>query len=408
MNTQDFSGVLTVDDAAVLELASRLIGMEGHQDLPNHEAAVAQELQVLLSERFAGRSVDITLQPVATGRFNLILGLSGDRPGPTLMFNAHLDTVPGYAMPRAYTPEVRDGRLYGRGAVDMKGAMAAMVHVLDVFSAPDVSFAGRIVVSLVAGEESGSQGMQAYAPTAEHVDFAIVGEPTGMAVARAHKGAMWLEASFTGKATHGSVPHEGINAVEHAARFICLLADDLAPRLTARRHPVLGSATLNVGVVRGGDRPPMVPAACSVQIDRRWLPSETHAEVIAEFQELLDRMASTDPTVVAHLREMDGTADFVHTPLECPEGHPALALLCDVVSEMTGQSVQPIGVNFWTDAALFSTLTGTPTVVCGPGDIAQAHSLDEWIALDQLAAAARIYTEFATRLTHAHRKDGHV
>lgn len=399
--------VSRIDHEAVLDLAGRLIRTQGHQDLPAQERAVAELVAAELRDRLPGSRCEVSLQDVEEDRANVTAVVRGGMPGPTLMLNAHLDTVPGYDMPDAYEPTVRDGRLYGRGAVDMKGALAAMLTCLEALSAPDVAFHGELVLTAVAGEESGSAGMQALAEGRSGVgdrnraDFAIVGEPTSMRVARAHKGAMWIEAEFAGVATHGSVPHEGINAAYHAARFITAVETDLVPRLTGRTHPVLGSATVNVGVVRGGDRPPMVPARCSVQLDRRWLPGERHGDVLDEVRGIVTELRRADPRVRAVVREMEGTSTFVHAPLECPADHPGLLLLSEVVGERLPGSGDPIGVNFWTDGALLAAGTGTPTVVCGPGDIGQAHSLDEWVSLDQLRSATEVYVDFVARYLRA-------
>jgi acetylornithine deacetylase/succinyl-diaminopimelate desuccinylase len=395
-----------VDHDAVLDLGERLIRTQGHQDLPAQERAVADLLAAELSTRLPADRCDVFVSAFDGDRANVTAVVRGSLPGPTLMLNGHLDTVPGYGMRDAYRPAVRDGRLYGRGAVDMKAALAAMVACLEVLSAPDVTFRGQLVLTAVAGEESGSAGMAALTAVPDpgvpaRADFAIVGEPTSMNVARAHKGAMWIEVEFEGLATHGSVPHEGINATYHAARFITAVETRLVPRLSARTHPVLGSATVNVGVVRGGDRPPMVPAQCSVQLDRRWLPGERHEEVLDEVRGIVAELRQADPRVSAVVREMDGTSAFVHAPLECPAEHPGVVLLSEVVGERLPDAAEPVGVNFWTDGALLAARTGTPTVVCGPGDIAQAHSLDEWIALEQVHAATEVYVEFAARFLGA-------
>jgi succinyl-diaminopimelate desuccinylase len=390
-----------LDPQAVVELAARLIEVEGHQDHPRHEGAVAEHVAAYLRERLPPASCEVSLRPIGDGRANVVAVVRGSAPGPSLMFNAHLDTVPGYGMSGAYEPVVRDGRLHGRGAADMKGALAAMMICAEILAADDVSFAGELVFTGVAGEESGSAGMQALAQTGIRCDFAVVGEPTSLRVAAAHKGAMWIEAMFHGVATHGSVPHEGVNAAYHAARFITLVERELVPALAARSHPLLGSATVNTGVVRGGDRPPMVPAMCSVQLDRRWLPGERHGDVLEEVRQLVRRLHAEDPAVNATVREMDGTSSFAHAPLACPADSPGLRLLCDVASECTANSREPVGVQFWTDGALLSAATGTPTVVCGPGDIAQAHSLEEWVAVEQLEQAAETYLLFAGRFLHA-------
>jgi acetylornithine deacetylase/succinyl-diaminopimelate desuccinylase len=203
---------------------------------------------------------------------------------------------------------------------------------------------------------------------------------------------MWAQATFRGIATHGSVPQNGVNAVYHAARFIIAVERDLAPRLATRRHPLLGAATVNVGVVAGGDRPPMVPASCVVQLDRRWLPSEKHEEVLDEIRQVVEELRRADPRVDATVEEMAGTSGFVHVPLDCPAGDKYLGMLCDLAGDP-----EPVGLQFWTDGALLAA-AGTPAVVCGPGDIAQAHSLDEWVAVDQLRDAADVYFGMAARM----------
>lgn len=379
-----------LDHGAVVDLACRLIEVEGHQDHPAGERPTAEFVAAHLHERLPGRSFDVELQQVEEDRANVVAVLRGDRPGPSLMFNAHLDTVPAYGMADAYRPQVRDGRLYGRGAVDMKGALAAMLRSMEILSAPDVSFAGELLVTAVAGEESGSAGMLALTEAGVGADFAVVGEPTSMQVARAHKGAMWIEVEFEGVATHGSVPHQGVNAVVHAAEFITAVERDLVPALSRRRHPLLGSATISVGAVAGGDRPPMVPARCVVQLDRRWLPGERHGDALEELREVVAGLRARDARVNGTVREMAGTAGFPHAPLDCPDVL-GVEMLCDIVSARSGHAVEPVGVQFWTDGALLAAETGTPTVVCGPGSIAQAHSLDEWVSLEQLALAAESY-----------------
>ncbi len=386
-----------IDGDDVLELTSELIAVEGHQDLAAQERPVADMVAAWCREQLSDR-VDVRMDSVGDDRLNVVATLRGGRPGPRLLLNAHLDTVPGYGMPDAYRARHRDGRLYGRGAVDMKGAMAAMLCAMRELDRTEGTFAGELVFVGVAGEENGSPGMQALAARDDiAADFAVVGEPTGLRVARAHKGSMWIEATFHGQATHGSVPHEGVNAASAAARFITAVDDELVPRLAERRHPLLGSATINVGVVRGGDRPPMVPAVCQVQLDRRLVPGEEHEEVLEELRELASRAAGPSPVRPPEVAEMSGTNGFRHTPLDCPGDDPGVLALGEIVADHLGLPPEPLGMTFWTDAALFAAETGTPTVVCGPGDIAQAHSLDEWVDVAQLLAASEIYLELSRR-----------
>lgn len=377
------------DRDAVVRLASELIAVEGHEDHPAHELDVAH----FVARWLQASGVPVELQPVAGGRANVIATVRCRRPGPVLLLNAHLDTVPPYGMHDALTPRVHDGRLYGRGTVDMKGALAAMLLVVREVAARSTEFSGELVFTGVAGEESGSPGMHELVRKDIRADFAVVGEPTGLQVARAHKGAMWVEVRFSGVAAHGSTPECGVNAIHHAAQFVELVRHDLAPRLRAAPHPLLGPATVNVGVIGGGDRPPMVPAHCLVELDRRWLPGETHQGVLAQIRQLIDEMSDADPSVQAHVGEMPATSSFPHVPLECPEDNAYLLSLTATSAQHLGHDPESVGVQFWTDGALLADRTGTPTVVCGPGDIAQAHSLAEWVTVDQLEAATAIYRQ---------------
>jgi succinyl-diaminopimelate desuccinylase len=376
-----------VDDEYVSGLTAELIAIPGHEELPQREADVAVFVDGLLRAEGLG----CELVEVEPGRPNVIARLPGVAPGPSLMLNAHLDTVPGYGMPDAYVPRWRDGRLWGRGAADMKGALACMIGALRALRGSGRRLAGEVVLAGVVGEESGSQGTLHLVGGGAHADFAIVGEPTRMRIARAHKGGMWAEVRFEGRAAHGSVPELGVNAVEHAARFVTAVETRLRPRLDQRTHPLLGRATVNTGVIRGGDRPPTVPAWCSVQLDRRWLPGEVHAEVLEEFRDLLRELQAELPDLRWTVNEMPGTATFVHWWLDCPEDASGLPELRAAVEYAQGRTAELVGVQFWTDAALLAHQGATPAVVCGPGDIAQAHGHEEWIEGDQLALATRVY-----------------
>lgn len=379
------------DRDAVVRLASDLLAVEGHEDHPANELDVAQ----FVTRWLRNSGVPVELQPVDSGRANVVATVHGQRPGPVLLLNAHLDTVPPYGMTDALAPRVDAGRLYGRGAVDMKGAMAAMLLVVRDVVARTAELSGELIFTGVAGEESGSPGMQELVRDGMRADFAVVGEPTGLRVARAHKGAMWIEVCFTGVAAHGSTPERGVNAIHHAAQFVELVRRDLAPRLRADPHPLLGPATVNVGVISGGDRPPMVPAHCVVQLDRRWLPGETHLGVLMQVRELIREMSDADPGVRTSVSEMPVTSPFPHAPLDCPEDNRHLRHLAAIVARRLGCNSEPVGVQFWTDGGLLAERTGTPTVVCGPGDIAQAHSLEEWVSVDQLETATAIYRQLA-------------
>lgn len=384
--------VAPVDDAWVTELAARLIAAPGHEDLPQYERDVA----VALRDALAAEGVAVGLVDIGAGRCNVVARV-GRADGRRMMLTGHLDTVPGYGMADPFVPAIDGGRLRGRGAVDMKGALACMAGALVALHRAAGPLTGEVLFAAVAGEEKGSAGTRHLAAAGPRADFAIVGEPTRLDVVVAHKGAMWVEVEFTGRAAHGSRPELGVNAVSAAARFVAEVEHRLRPQLDRRTHPLLGRATVNVGVIAGGDRPPMVPARCVVQLDRRWLPAEQHAAVLDELDGAARAVAAGDPELCWAVREMAGTSGFVHHPLDCPPDAPGLAELEAAVADVTGAPARRCGAAFWTDAALLSREGGVPSVVCGPGDIAQAHADDEFVELEQLAAATRVYLRAAER-----------
>jgi succinyl-diaminopimelate desuccinylase len=386
-----------VDDDLVARLAADLVAVQGHEDLPQKERDTA----LFLHDALGRAGVESELVEIAPDRFNVLARVRGERPGPRLMLNGHLDTVPGYGMLDAYQPRWDGERLIGRGAVDMKGALASMAGALVALQGGGRAFRGELLLAAVAGEEHGSAGTRHLAASGPRADFAIVGEPTMLRIAVAHKGSMWIEVAFEGRSAHGSTPELGVNAIQHASRFVTELDARLRPRLDARTHEQLGRATMNVGRIVGGDRPPMVAERCVVQLDRRWLPGEVHEGVLEEVRALLRDLEAELPELRWTVREMEGTGTFVHHPLECPADAPGLAALDAAVTAVTGTAAKRFGAQFWTDGALLAHDGDTPAVVCGPGDIAQAHSAHEYIERRQLEQATRVYLLAAATLLGA-------
>jgi acetylornithine deacetylase/succinyl-diaminopimelate desuccinylase-like protein len=214
--------------------------------------------------------------------------------------------------------------------------------------------------------------------------LAIVGEPTRLQVVTAHKGSIWLELETHGKAAHGATPQFGKNAVHEMARIVDALETDYAARLRKHRHPLLGVATVNVGTIRGGTQPNIVPDRCVITIDRRTLPGETETCVKCEITALLRAKklgAKVSSTKLAPC-----------LPLET---NPKLPLVRQFLRSI-GQT-RPVGVDYFCDAAVLSR-AGIPSVVFGPGDIAQAHTADEWISLDSLGRGKDLLLHFLNSL----------
>lgn len=326
---------------------------------------------------------------IAPGRPNVWGRLEGARAGPTLMLAGHMDTVgiEGYAGP-PFAAEIRGGRLHGRGAVDMKGALAAMLETARLARAERLS--GDLLLMFVVDEEHLMQGSLAAGRSGPRADCCITCEPTGLAVAPAHKGQSAFPITIEGRAAHSSRPELGENALVAAARLIAAIgAHDDALRARPA-HPLLGHGRATPVLLTGGESHSAVPARASLTIDRRTLPGESAAMLRAEMEELI-RAAGVRATVGAPAPEVAG--------LETPSDAPLVRAAQEAAAEVgapSGLKAFPGG----TDAPNF----GCPAVICGPGDLAQAHAADEYIELEQLERAVRLYLGVARRILKGETK----
>jgi acetylornithine deacetylase len=335
---------------------------------------------------------------VAPGRANVIARIEGSPGAPTILFDAHQDTVPtdGMVIP-PFEPTIDGNRLYGRGSCDVKGGLAAMCAAFARLVQSASARRATVVVSCTCDEEATSLGINhltgawssetnPYRLLPRRPDCAVVAEPTQLDVVVAHRGAVRWKLHTAGRACHSSRPQEGINAIYrmgHVLRELQAFADVLPTSRPA--HPLCGPATLSVGLVSGGSSVNVVPDFCTIEIDRRVIPGERREDVIPEvatwLTERLDFEVAHDPP-------------FVFSPPLGDELNGALAeQLLRCVTPVAG-SRQKIGVAYGTHASRVAQ-AGVPAVVFGPGDIAQAHTKDEWIDLDQLRRATEVYARFA-------------
>lgn len=371
---------------------------------PSHPGLDRQEERVaaLLAEWLRARGIEAVLDEAAPGRPNMIARIRGRSPGRTFVLCGHTDTVPLNAGNPGvgFSGELRDGRLHGRGACDMKGALAAMAAALVGLASTGALAAGEVVLAAVVDEEMESLGAERLLASGFRADGAIVGEPTGNRLALGHKGLEWIEVRFEGRAAHGGTPEAGINAIAAASRFACLAEDDLKPVLASRAHPVLGPPTINLGTIRGGDQPSTVAATCALTLDRRSVPGETYASVIAELQSILDRVVATMPGLTTAIRRVPGgMASLEHLSTVIGEQHPLARAVELARAQATGRDDAATVFPAWTDAALLANFASIPCVVLGPGDLALAHSPRESVPMAEVAEAARIYAWAALRFT---------
>jgi acetylornithine deacetylase/succinyl-diaminopimelate desuccinylase len=203
---------------------------------------------------------------------------------------------------------------------------------------------------------------------------------------------------FTGRAAHGGTPQAGVNAIAAAARFLVLIEERLAPLFAARSHPLLGPPTLNPGRIRGGDQPSTVAARCTIEFDRRTVPGETWAGVVGELEELAREVEEAFPGLAIVVRRaVGGMATLDHLPLEISAEHPLVAAAAAAGRAARGAEPERTSFPAWTDGALLSAFAGIPTLVCGPGDLARAHTPQEALPVAELFEAAAFYLETARR-----------
>jgi acetylornithine deacetylase len=348
---------------------------------------------------FAEREIPHERIEVVEGRANVIARVDAGPDRPTVILDAHQDTVPVDGMTiEPFDPIVRDGRLYGRGACDVKGGMAAMLHAVARLAAERPADAVNVVMSCTCDEEATVQGIndlvRLWTDDSRHSDLlpdkpdvALVAEPTNLDIVVAHRGATRWQVRTGGRACHSSQPEQGINAIYRMAKVIAGLeeyAATLADRVTP--HPLCGPATLSIGRITGGVSVNTVPDECLIEVDRRVIPGENGAEVMDD--------------VLAFLQErVEVPFEFLPpwlTGLPLPDdGNQAWAArLLEHVSSVAGPH-RTVGVPYGTHASRFAN-AGVPGIVCGPGSIDQAHTKDEWLAIDELEQAAEAYYRFCS------------
>ena len=344
---------------------------------PENSRAGEKRVADFLAATAAQAGLDVEFQNVLPQRANILARLSpSGKIQRRILLAPHLDTVPAVEESQ-FVPRKKREKLFGRGACDTKGSVAAMLGALcELANSKQRPRETEIIFAGLVDEENAQSGSRALAKSGFNADLAIVGEPTQSRVITAHKGSVWLQLETRGKSAHGSRPELGRNAVHEMARIVDALESDYAAQLRKHRHALLGGGTVNVGTICGGTQPNIVPDSCVIAIDRRTLPGETEAAIRREISALLARKK---------LRvKFTSTKSAPCLPMET---NPGLPLVREFMRS-AGQRA-PAGVDYFCDAAVLAE-AGIPSVVFGPGDIAQAHTADEWISLASLERAKEI------------------
>jgi len=355
--------------------------------------------------------LDVETQDAAPGRPNVIGVIDGRKRGRSIMFCGHVDTVGVEGMSSPFEPVERGGRLYGRGAQDMKGGVAAMIDAARAIAADGLD-AGRLIIAAVVDEEYASIGADALV-TRWRADAAVVTEPTDLEIAIGHKGFAWAELRTRGRAAHGSRPRDGRDAILRMGRVLHALEELDRQLQTAPPHPLLGTASLHASTITGGRELSCYPDACTLKIERRTLPGESDDRVSDELARLLDELRSADPEFEADFAAIFSRPAYeVAADHELPQALSAARAANAAISKAPGSRAagskapgpQPrlaagnfVGMSFWTDAAVLGS-AGIPSVLFGPGG-AGLHSTEEYVNVedvvrcrDVLATLARAWT----------------
>lgn len=379
-------------DQEMIDFLQRLIRTQSYNP-PGDEQSVAEV--VVEQARTWGLAAELI--PVAEGRSNVIVSLPGEIEGPTLLFCAHLDTVPPGEQAWEHDPlsgDIVDGVLHGRGAVDMKSGLAAMLAAMRDLAEAGAArrLRGRLRLVGVVGEEVDCFGAKHFLESGgmRGVECLVVGEPTNLNLGLAHRGALWLELVAHGKTAHGSMPHLGVNAIDHLIELLCAVR---GLRFEHTPHPLLAPPTVNVGTIRGGVKTNVVPDRCEASIDLRTLPGQRH-------NDLIDAMLSLahDQEAAAEGLRLEVRVANNLPPVETPADAPAVRAFHQSLIEQLGVEPTVRGLTYYTDAAVLQPPTGVPTIIFGPGDDRLAHQPDERVDVQQVLAAAHCYAAFARRL----------
>lgn len=380
-----------ISEADVVDLLSRLVEIPSvnpafRQPGDPEDWFNEQRLAVFVADWLRRAGLDVAIETVAPERPNVVARLKGRGRGPSMLWEGHLDTVQVTGMRAPFTPRLEGGRLYGRGAVDDKGCVAAFMLAMRHLAAHPPQ--GDVTFLAAMDEEFRFQGITHHLAGGARYDLGIAGEPTNLRIVRACKGCVRWYVEAIGQAAHTAKPHEGVSAIEAATALLARYREAMTKR--TETHPLLGSATLVCTGFEAGDGPNTVPSRARLRFDYRYLPSEDGMAVWRAFEALTADFARTSPArFTVHPPFIDSSA------MDVPAAAPIVGLLGDVC-RACGIDPTPQGVPYGSDATKMVHPGGIPTVVFGPGSIDQAHAEDEHVAVAEVRQAALMLVRVAS------------
>jgi acetylornithine deacetylase len=377
---------ITIDESAMLSHLKTLISIESINpslvDSGSGESKIAEYIGGSLEKL----GLETSYQTIDNGRLNVIGVLQGSGEGQSLMLNGHTDTVGITGMEiEPLKPVYEDGKVYGRGALDMKGGLAAMLAIGEAIVRSKLPIRGDLIFAFVADEEYGSRGTEELIKQFT-ADAAIVTEPTGLRLVLAHRGFAWARISVRGKAVHGSLHEEGVDAIVKAGKVLVALGELDQSFKRGRNHPLLERASVHASLIEGGSELSTYPASCEMKLERRTIPGESREHVVEELENLLRSVREQDS-------DFEATSEvFFDRPcLETKRDAPIVQKIISSCEKITRKTPELIGALWWTDAALLSK-AGIPSVLFGSSGEG-AHAPVEYVDFASLSKTAQILSD---------------
>jgi len=383
----NFKGLVEEKEAA--NLLGDLISINSVNPLQDTLVKGEKKIAFYIRDYLKNIGIRSILQPVLNERANVVAILEGKKKGRNFVLEAHMDTVKVDNMTiDPFLPKIEEGKMFGRGACDDKGSLASMLLAMKLLREKNLPLKGDVYLAAVVDEEHKYRGILHFLNQGFTFDAGIVGEPTNLDILIAHKGCIRWRIITRGISVHSSQPEKGKNAIYLMSEVIDALKKRLVPLCRKKSHPLVGSPTLSVNVIQGGTQVNTIPDRCFVEIDRRMIPGESDQDVLKEVDKFLDELRKENP-----LLEVEREDPFLTSPaMQINEDEEVVQALFECAKDSTASESKIRGGQFDSDAGKF-VARGIPTPVFGPGNVAQAHSEDEWVEIKEVVQAAEIIAQ---------------
>lgn len=414
---RDLREVLSENRESYIEQLKNLVSIDTHDLGHGIDGGLEKEGQDYMIRLFNQMGAETTVDPMKEedivrckeayqegnlghnqkDRYNVYARFKGKETGKSLMFNSHIDVMPSgdeaeWTSP-PFQPEIRDGKMYGRGTADMKGGLMASVMAVQLLKDAGLSeMPGDVVITSVCDEEGGGNGSMQAIMSGQKADGVVVCEGTSDELILAHMGFVFFKVDFEGKSCHSGGKRNGVSAIEKAIKVINALNEREHQWLLTYKHPLLPAPNLNVGVISGGNAGSTVAGECSFSACVHYLPLQmSYDQVVEEFTEVVRRTAVSDPWMEEHPPKI--SIYQAGGGFEMEENHPFVDSFKKAYLKAREKEVKVVGSPAGCDSRLWRNIAGCPTIQFGPGNLAQCHGIDEWVSIDAYLEAILIYAE---------------